>query len=281
MPVVALVQMTMSASRQENLDKAETMVRQAAKDGAQIICLPELFHDEFWCAYPADLKYFEWAEPIPGPTVERFQRIARESEAAVVLPMFEKVERSVYYNSAAVIDADGSLLGTYRKNHIPLNPIFLEKLYFKPGNNGYPVFKTRFGKVGVYICHDRHYPEGVRCLALGGADIILIPTATNDGSLSGKVWEKELMAHAIFNEIFVAGVNRVGVERTPDGRKYDYYGRSVFCNPEGDILKQAGGEECNLLCELDWSAIDKRRVAWQFYRERRPETYKVITEMLP
>lgn len=281
MPVVGLIQMAMSAERKENLDKAERMLREAARDGGQILCLPELFHNEFWCAFPGDLSYFDWAEPIPGPTVERFQGVARDVGAAIVLPIFEKVGRSVYYNSAAVIDADGTLLGTYRKHHIPLNPIFLEKLYFKPGNLGYPVFDTRFGKVGVYICHDRHYPEGMRCLALAGAEIVVIPSATNDGSLSGKVWEKELMAHAIFNQLFVAGLNRVGIEHSPDGRTYDYYGRSLVVNPEGDILTQADGSECNLLCDVDWSAIDRRRVAWQFYRERRPDSYKPITEMIP
>ncbi|MCZ7570045.1 MAG: hypothetical protein M5U01_15875 [Ardenticatenaceae bacterium] len=273
--------MSMTADRCENLDKAEAMIRDAARDGAQIICLPELFQTVFWCAFPGDLRYFEWAEPIPGPTVERFQRVVRDCQAALVLPLWEKVGRSVYYNSAVVLDADGTLLGTYRKNHIPLSTTFNEKLYFKPGNLGYPVFATRYGTVGVYICHDRHYPEGARCLALAGADIIVIPTATNTASLSGKVWEKELMAHAIFNEVFVAGINRVGREVGPDDTQFDYYGRSVIVNAVGDILAQAGGEECALVCEVDWSEIDQRRIAWQFYRERRPETYGLLTEFVP
>lgn len=278
---VALVQMAMGTSREENLEKAEAMVRQAAQDGANIVCLPELFQTHFWCAFPGDLKYFEWAESIPGPTVDRFQQVAQDCGIALVVPLWEKVGRSVYYNSAAVLDADGSLLGTYRKNHIPLSTTFSEKLYFKPGNLGYPVFSTQFGKVGVYICHDRHYPEGARCLALAGSDIIVIPTATNTASLSGAVWEKELTAHAIFNEVFVGGVNRCGREVGPDGREFDYYGRSVIMGPTGDILGQLGSEEGNLLCALDWSEIDRRRIAWQFYRERRPDTYGPLTEPIP
>lgn len=281
MPVVGLVQMSMMQDRQNNLDKAELMVREAAQDGAEIICLPELFQTEFWCAFPADLEYFNWAEPIPGPTTERFQRVARETHAVVVVSLWEKVARSVYYNSAVVLDADGALLGIYRKNHIPLSPVFHEKLYFKPGNLGYPVFHTCYGNVGVYICHDRHYPEGARALALAGADIVLVPTATNDTSLSGTVWEKELVAHAIFNELFIAGVNRVGVETGSDGKAFRYYGRSLVIGPSGDILQQAGGDTCNLLCEVDWADIDERRIAWQFYRERRPETYGSLTEPVP
>jgi N-carbamoylputrescine amidase len=281
MPIVGLVQMAMETNRQDNLDKAEAMIRQAVKDSAEIICLPELFHSVFWCAFPPDLKYFEWAEPVPGPTVERFQHVARETKAVLIIPLWEKVGRSVYFNSAAVIDADGGLIGTYRKNHIPLSPLFQEKVYFKPGNLGYPVFKTHYGNVGVYICHDRHYPEGARCLALAGADIIFVPTATNDASLSGKVWEKELMAHAIFNEIFIAGLNRVGKETGPDGREFVYYGRSLVINPLGGIIEQVEGEECNLLCEVNWSEIDQRRIAWQFYRDRRPETYELITKFVP
>ena len=281
MPVVSLIQMAMEANRDANLRQAEELVCEAGSQGGQIICLPETFHNQFWPAFPPDLRYFEWAEPIPGPIVERFQRIAQDIAAVLVVPVWEKVGRSVYYNSAAVIDADGSLLGVYRKSHIPLNPVFREKMYFKPGNLGYPVFKTRYGNVGVYICHDRHYPEGARCLALGGADIILVPTATNDASLSSRVWEKELMAHAIFNEVFVAGINRVGVETAPDGTQLKYYGRSLICNPVGDILVQAGGETEILMTDCDWQEIDQRRIAWQFYRDRRPETYRSLTELIP
>ena len=169
-----------------------------------------------------------------------------------------------------------ALLGTYRKNHIPLSTKFYEKLYFKPGNLGYPVFETRFGRVGILICHDRHYPEGARALGLNGAEILLVPSATPTASLSVRVWEKELAAHAIFNEYFVAGLNRVGTEGD-----YTYYGRSVMFDPTGEIICQAGeGEEC-LIGEFDLDVIVERRRAWQFYRDRRPDTYDILTQLVP
>ena len=178
--------------------------------------------------------------------------------------------------NGAVIDADGRLLGVYRKNHIPLNTIFYEKLYFKPGNLGYPVFATRYGKIGILICHDRHYPEGARALALNGAEIVLIPSATPDKSLSRKVWEKELCAHAIFNEYFVAGLNRTGREGN-----YVYYGHSVAFDPSGEMLGQAGSDEEILIIDCDLDLITQRRRAWQFYRDRRPDTYGILTALVP
>ena len=204
------------------------------------------------------------------------QKLARELGVVIVAPIYERVDRSVYYNSAAVIDADGALLGVYRKNHIPLNTIFYEKLYFKPGNLGYPVFNTRYGKVGILICHDRHYPEGARALALNGAEIVLIPSATPDKSLSRKVWEKELCAHAIFNEYFVAGLNRTGQEGN-----YFYYGHSVAFDPTGEMLAQAGTDEEVLIVDCDLDMITQRRRAWQFYRDRRPDTYGILTALVP
>jgi beta-ureidopropionase len=210
---LGLLQMNCTGTRAENLARAEDMIREAAGKKAQILLLPEVFHELFFIT-DLDSRYFEAAEPIPGPITSRMQELARELEVVIVAPIYERVDRSVYYNSAAVIDADGRVLGVYRKNHIPQNTIFYEKLYFKPGNLGYPVFNTRYGKVGLLICHDRHYPEGARALALNGAEIVLIPSATPDKSLSRKVWEKELCAHAIFNEYFVAGLNRTGKEGT-------------------------------------------------------------------
>ena len=183
---VALLQMDCSGPRERNLARAEELIREAAGKRAQIVLLPEVFHELFFIT-DLDGRYFEAAEPIPGPITEAMQKLACELGIVIVAPIYERVDRSVYYNSAAVIDADGKLLGVYRKNHIPLNTIFYEKLYFKPGNLGYPVFETRFGKVGILICHDRHYPEGARALALNGAEIVLIPSATPDKSLSRKV----------------------------------------------------------------------------------------------
>lgn len=272
---LGLIQMNCSAERKVNLDRAEGFIREAAQRGAQIVLLPELFHEFFFITY-LDMKYFDAAEPIPGPITERMQALAKALEVVIVAPIYERVGRSVYYNSAAVIDADGRLLGVYRKNHIPLNVIFYEKLYFKPGNLGYPVFDTRYGKVGVLICHDRHYPEGARALALNGAEILLVPSATPDASLSVRVWEKELCAHAIFNEFFVAGLNRVGRED-----KVTYYGRSVVFDPTGEPMAKAGADEEILLADCDLDKITERRRAWQFYRERRPDTYGILTQMIP
>jgi len=276
MPVrVALLQMDCSGNRERNLARAEEMIREASDKKAQILLLPEVFHELFFIT-DLNSRYFELAEPIPGPITDRMQELARAFEVVIVVPIYERVDRSVYYNSAAVIDADGKLLGVYRKNHIPLNTIFFEKLYFKPGNLGYPVFNTRYGKVGLLICHDRHYPEGARALALNGAEIVLIPSATPDKSLSRKVWEKELCAHAIFNEYFVGGLNRTGQEGA-----FFYYGRSVAFDPAGEMLAQAGEGEEVLLFDCDLDLITQRRRAWQFYRDRRPDTYGILTALVP
>jgi len=272
---LALLQMNCSGAREQNLVRAEQMIREAAGKNAQIALLPEVFHELFFIT-DLNARYFDMAEPIPGPITEAMQKLARELEIVIVAPIYERVDRSVYYNSAAVIDADGSLLGVYRKNHIPLNTIFYEKLYFKPGNLGYPVFNTRYGKVGLLICHDRHYPEGARALALNGAEIVLIPSATPDKSLSRKVWEKELAAHAIFNEYFVAGLNRTGQEGN-----YFYYGHSVAFDPTGEMLAQVGTDEEVLLVDCDLDLITQRRRAWQFYRDRRPDTYGILTALVP
>ncbi len=272
---LALLQMNCSGAREQNMARAEQMIREAAGKQAQIVLLPEVFHELFFIT-DLNTRYFDMAEPIPGPITEVMQKLARELEVVIVAPIYERVGRSVYYNSAAIIDADGSLLGVYRKNHIPLNTIFYEKLYFKPGNLGYPVFDTRYGKVGLLICHDRHYPEGARALALNGAEIVLIPSATPDKSLSRKVWEKELCAHAIFNEYFVAGLNRTGQEGN-----YFYYGHSVAFDPTGEMLAQAGTDEEVLLVDCDLDLINQRRRAWQFYRDRRPDTYGILTALVP
>jgi N-carbamoylputrescine amidase len=272
---VALLQMDCSGTRDENLAKAEKFIRNAAAQGGQVLLLPEVFHELFFIT-DMNLKYFDLSEPIPGPITETMQGLAKELGVVICAPIFESVGRSVYYNSAAMIDADGKLLGIYRKNHIPLNTLFYEKLYFKPGNLGYPVFETRFGKIGIIICHDRHYPEGVRCSALNGAEILLVPSATPEASLSVKVWEKELAAHAIFNEFFVAGLNRVGTEG-----KYTYYGRSVVMDPVGEIIAQANRSEEILLADCDLEMVTERRRAWQFYRDRRPDSYGLLTQLIP
>jgi N-carbamoylputrescine amidase len=272
---VALLQVECNRSRAENLVRAERAIRDAASKGAQVMLLPEVFHELFFIT-DLDNKYFDASEPIPGPITEMMSKLAKELAVVIVAPIYESVGRSVYYNSAAVIDADGKLLGVYRKNHIPLNTIFYEKMYFKPGNLGYPVFDTRYGKIGILICHDRHYPEGARALALNGAEILLVPSATPDKSLSRKVWEKELAGHAIFNEYFVCGLNRTGQEG-----KYYYYGHSVAFDPAGEMLGQAGDGEEIFLVDCDLNLITQRRRAWQFFRDRRPDTYGILTALVP
>ena len=273
---VGLLQMDCSGTRKQNLEKAEKFVREAAKNkGAQVLLLPEVFHELFFIT-DLNIKHMETSEPIPGPITQMMQSLAKELGVVICAPIYERVGRSVYYNSAAMIDADGRLLGIYRKTHIPLNTIFYEKLYFKPGNLGYPAFQTQFGKIGIIICHDRHYPEGARCSALNGAEILLVPSATPKASLSERVWEKELMGHAIFNEFFVAGLNRTGVEGN-----YTYYGKSVIVDPVGDIMAQAGAQEEILVADCNLDQVTERRRAWQFYRDRRPDSYGLLTQAIP
>lgn len=275
MPKLALIQHGAGDDKQANVEHAVELVRQAARSGAEIACLPEVFHSRFRMTELGG-EFFEAAEPVPGPTTDRMAKLARELGVVLVVPVFEHAERGVYYNTGAVVDADGTLLGRYRKQHIPLSPIFYEKLYFKPGNLGYPVFATRAGRIGVYICHDRHYPEGARALALGGADLIVIPTATPTASLSAAVFDLEIRAHAVFNELFVAAVNRVGTEGG-----YTYYGRSHVAAPDGRIVAEAGEGEEVLLADLDFAEIDARRLKWQFFRDRRPHTYTKLVEEVP
>ena len=272
---LALIQHASDIDRKETVTRVEGLVRQAASDGANLICLPEVFYAPF-AMTQLGYEFFEVAETIPGPITDRMSALAAQLGVVMVVPVYEHAARGVYYNTAAVIDSDGRLIGRYRKQHIPLSPIFYEKLYFKPGNLGYPVFDTSVAKVGVYICHDRHYPEGARILALGGAEVILIPVATPTASLSSQVFELEIQAHAVFNQVFVAAVNRVGQEG-----EYSYYGRSLICGPDGQILAQAGEGEETLMADLDLNEIDERRLRWQFYRDRRPTTYGPIAEEIP
>lgn len=273
---LGLVQMRGNRGRRGNIERAHALIRDAAAKGAQIIVLPECFHDEFFVTeFNNDL--FDLAETIPGPIIAEMQALAAECTTVIVVPIFEQAGAGVYYNSAAVIDADGQLLGIYRKTHVPLNPTFKEKYYFKPGNLGYPVFETRFGRLGVMICHDRHYPEVCRCLALAGAEIVVVPTATHTGTPARAVWELELAAHAVFNELFVGGVNRVGTEGS-----LSYFGASAIFGPSGELLAQADSEDEEIvLAACDFSAVEERRRNWHFFRDRRPDTYVALTRSEP
>ncbi len=260
------------------LEKHLPMIEEAGEKGVQVLCLQEIFDTPYFC--PAqDPKWYVAAEPVPGPTVEVLQPIAKKHEMVIVVPIYEEAMRGVYYNTAAVIDADGSYLGKYRKQHIPQTSGFWEKYYFKPGNLGYPVFDTAYCKVGVYICYDRHFPEGARLLGLNGAEIVFNPSATVAG-LSQYLWKLEQPAHAVANGYYMGCINRVGVE--PPWNIGRFYGSSYFVNPRGEILEIAGEEDDALvITDLDIDMIDEVRRIWQFYRDRRPETYENMTKLLP
>jgi beta-ureidopropionase len=266
----ALVQTTWTGDKESMIKAHEDYARDAAGQGAKVICFQELFYGPYFCQVQ-DAAYYEYAESIPGPTTERFQSLAAELGMVMVLPMYEKEQEGVLYNTAAVVDADGSYLGKYRKHHIPQVNGFWEKFYFRPGNLGYPVFDTAVGKVGVYICYDRHFPEGWRELGLGGAQIVFNPSATSRG-LSAYLWQLEQPASAVANEYFIGAINRVGSEPLGDN---DFYGQSYFVDPEGKFVGEVGDtyESELIIRDVDLSLIRTVRERWQFYRDRRPETY--------
>lgn len=259
------------------IDKHVGLIKQAADQGAQITCLQEIFYGPYFCA-EQDTKWYEIAEQIPdGPTIKLMQKLAKQHNMILVIPIYEVDMTGVYYNTAAVIDEHGEYLGKYRKHHIPhCNPGFWEKFYFKPGNLGYPVFETSAGKVGVYICYDRHFPEGARELGLNGAEIVFNPSATVAG-LSEYLWKLEQPAHAVANQYYVGAINRVGTE-APWGIG-EFYGQSYFCNPRGQIMVEGSRDQDEVvIADLNLDMIEEVRNTWQFYRDRRPESYTQITK---
>ncbi len=259
------------------IDKHTAFIEEAGRNGVQILCLQELFYGPYFCA-EQKTKWYGMAERIPdGPSIRLMQEYAKKYQMVMIVPVFEEEMTGVYYNSAAVLDADGKYLGKYRKHHIPqVDPGFWEKFYFKPGNLGYPVFKTRYADVGVYICYDRHFPEGARILGLNGAEIVYNPSATVAG-LSEHLWELEQPALAVANGYFVGAINRVGTEAP--WNIGEFYGKSYFCNPRGKIVAQASRDNSELLvADLDLDMIQEVRSVWQFFRDRRPESYKEIME---
>jgi N-carbamoylputrescine amidase len=266
----ALVQTTWTGDKESMIKAHEQYARDAAAQGAKVICFQELFYGPYFCQVQ-DAAYYNYAESIPGPTTERFQALAAELGLVMILPMYEKEQEGVLYNTAAVLDADGSFLGKYRKHHIPQVNGFWEKFYFRPGNLGYPVFDTAVGKVGVYICYDRHFPEGWRALGLNGAQIVFNPSATSRG-LSSYLWQLEQPASAVANEYFIGAINRVGIEPLGDD---DFYGQSYFVDPEGKFVGDVGdtNQPELIIRDLDLSLIKTVRERWQFYRDRRPESY--------
>jgi len=251
-------------------------IEEAGALGVQILCLQEIFNTPYFCP-DQDSKWYKSAESVPGPTVERMQEYARKYDMAIVVPVYEKEMPGFLYNTAAVIDAGGKYLGKYRKNHIPHTSGFWEKFFFRPGNLGYPVFETKYGKVGVYICYDRHFPDGARILGLNGAEIVFNPSATVAG-LSQYLWKLEQPAHAVANGYFMGCINRVGSEKPWNLGKF--YGTSYFVDPRGQIIAEASENKDELLiADFDLEMIDEVRSTWQFFRDRRPETYGKLVEL--
>lgn len=275
----ALVQCNANLSKEEAIQKHIELIGKAAAEGAQVTGLQEIFHGPYFPA-EQDPKWYATAEPVDGPTVTRMREVAREHNMVLIVPWYEEAQTGVYYNSACVIERDGTVLGTYRKTHIPhVGPCFWEKFYFKPGNLGYPVFDTSVGRIGLIICYDRHFPEVARAVGLQGAELVFNPSATVE-SLSRYLWELEQPAHAVANGYWVAASNRVGTEEPLSSQKF--YGSSYFCNPRGKITAQASDREDEVLvADIDLDMIREVRNTWQFLRDRRPETYGFMTELLP
>ena len=259
------------------VEKHIKYIEDAGKKGVQILCLQEIFNGPYFCP-SQDPRWYEAAESVPGPTTERIASIAKKYAMVVIVPVYEREMSGVFYNTAAVYDADGTYLGKYRKQHIPqVNPGFFEKFFFKPGNGGYPVFKTRYATIGVYICYDRHFPEGARCLGLNGAQIVFNPSATVAG-LSQYLWKIEQPAHAVANGYYMGCINRVGVEAPWNIGKF--FGTSYFVNPRGETIAQASEDNDELLVsDLDLGMIEQVRSVWKFYRDRRPEAYPEISKL--
>lgn len=256
------------------MDAHVPLIEEAGKQGVQILGLQEIFNGPYFCP-SQDKFWYDATESIPGPTTEVMQAYAKKYQMAMVVPLYERDQPGVYYNSAAVIDADGAYLGKYRKHHIPHTSQFWEKFFFRPGNLGFPVFQTRYGKVGVYICYDRHFPEGARALGLNGAEIVFNPSATVAG-LSQYLWKLEQPAHAVANGYFVAASNRVGTEAPWNIGKF--YGTSYIVDPRGNFLATGSEDKSELVvatCDLDM--IEEVRKVWQFYRDRRPDAYGDLT----
>jgi beta-ureidopropionase len=269
---------TVPQVRDAMFEKHLPFIDEAGKKGVQILCLQEVFNGPYFCP-SQDSKWCDIAEAVPGPTVARLSEYAKKYKMAMIIPVYEREMAGVYYNTAAVVDADGTYLGKYRKNHIPQTTGFWEKYFFKPGNLGYPTFQTRYAKIGVYICYDRHFPEGARLLGLHGAEIVFNPSATVAG-LSEYLWKLEQPAHAVANGYYIAASNRVGTE-APWNIGH-FYGQSYFCDPRGKFLATGSRDADELVvAEMNLDVIEEVRRTWQFYRDRRPDTYEDMVKQLP
>jgi N-carbamoylputrescine amidase len=284
---LGLIQTTCSADPDTNLKKTLALAERAARRGAQIICTQELFRSQYFCQ-KEDHKNFNLAEPVPGPTTDAFQKLAKKHKAVVIASLFEKRAAGVYHNTAVIIDADGSLLGRYRKMHIPDDPLYYEKFYFTPGDLGFKAWPTRYGKIGVLICWDQWYPEAARLTALQGAQILFYPTAIGwhpgekkkYGEGQHNSWETIQRSHAIANGCYVAVANRIGHEKLA-GRGIEFWGQSFVAGTSGEILAKAGAaKEEILIVPVDLAAVDDIRTHWPFLRDRRIDAYGGLTKRL-
>jgi N-carbamoylputrescine amidase len=280
---IGIVQMACTAKPEENLDKAIAGIKEAASKGAQIICLQELFLSLYFCDVE-DYDNFKLAEPIPGPSTERLSSVAKELGVVIIASLFEKRAQGIYHNTTAVLDADGSYLGKYRKMHIPDDPAYYEKFYFTPGDLGYKIFKTRYATIGVLICWDQWYPEGARITSLMGAEVLFYPTAigwatSQDEATNSEqfdAWQTIQKSHAVANGLYVVSVNRVGFEQQGAMK---FWGGSFIANPFGRVLLQASHdkEEVHVL-PVDLDKTDSYRTHWPFLRDRRIDSYQPITK---
>ena len=278
--MVGLVQSACSTDIDLNTQRALDSIRAAAAQGAQIICLQELFRSRYFCQ-TEDHSHFQLAEPVPGPTTELLGQLARELEVVIVASLFERRAEGLYHNTAAILDADGTCLGRYRKMHIPDDPQFYEKFYFTPGDLGFPTWNTRYGRIGVLICWDQWYPEAARLTAMGGAQLLFYPTAigwlpaekAQYGASQYSAWETMQRSHAVANGVFVVAANRVGHEPSDDGG-IEFWGGSFVADPYGNVLAKAGREPDVLVVPCDLAAVDQARTHWPFLRDRRIDAYQ-------
>lgn len=275
---IALIQASSLSVQEKNLEKSKQLIRQAADNGGQIICLQELFMSPYFCQ-SVNEKNFRLSEAVPGPTTGKLSEVARECGVVIIAPVFERSAAGIYHNTAAVLDADGSYLGKYRKMHIPEDPGFHEKYYFTPGDLGYKVFKTQFGSLGVLICYDQWYPEAARLTAMQRADILIYPTAIGslpheDDKTTGEyinAWQMIQRSHAIANGCFVASVNRTGIEGN-----IHFWGNSFVCGPFGRIIQEGGLNEEIIYADCDFNTIESHRQNWPFFRDRRVDSYEPL-----
>lgn len=283
---LGLLQHACSANPAENLKKALALTEQAAKKGAKIICTQELFRSQYFCQ-KEDHDYFKLAEPIPGPSTVAFQKLAKKHKVVIIASLFEKRSAGLYHNTAVIIDADGKLLGIYRKMHIPDDPLFYEKFYFTPGDTGFKAWQTKYGKIGVLICWDQWYPEGARLTALQGAEILFYPTAIGwhpkekeeYGPNQHGAWEISHRGHAVANGCYVAAINRIGTETPIGGDGLEFWGQSFVAGTSGQILAKASvDKEEILLVPVDLDKVDVTRTHWPFLRDRRIDAYGDITK---